>query len=95
MGAAFPVYGRGTVPYDVAGRMEVSGNVRAVEIDGVQIERGDLIVADGDGIVIVPRAVEREAVRSALEKDAGEDRFRAAVAGGMLPSQAYCEFGVL
>jgi 4-hydroxy-4-methyl-2-oxoglutarate aldolase len=92
---AFPLFGCGTVPYDVDGRLEVVGHGEAVEIDGVVVEPGALIVADDDGVVVVPRDVEEAVVTAAREKAARESAFRAAVAAGMPPSEAYERFGVL
>ncbi len=91
----FPLFGCGTVPYDVDGRIEVVGHGEAVVIDGVAIEPGALVVGDEDGVVVVPAEVEAEVVAAAREKAAKESEFRAAVAGGMPPSEAYERFGVL
>jgi len=50
-----PVFHRGVSPLkpgkDGPARLRV-----AVEIDGVRIEPGDLVAADADGVVVVPRA---------------------------------------
>jgi 4-hydroxy-4-methyl-2-oxoglutarate aldolase len=54
---AFPTVARGTTPlnYDYpAGRQDGAVNV-PVDIDGVRITPGDVVVADDDGTVIVPR----------------------------------------
>ena len=64
-------------------------------IDGVTIKPGDLIVADLDGVVVVPKDVIEEVVRRVEEKDAGENQFRKAVKEGMSPSAAFAKFGVL
>ena len=75
--------------------LEVVGHGLPVEIDGVAIEPGALIVADEDGVVVVPPDVEEAVVAAAREKAARESEFRAAVAAGMAPSQAFERFGVL
>ncbi len=46
-------------------------------------------------MVVVPGDVEEAVVAAAREKAAKESEFRAAVAGGMPPSEAYERFGVL
>jgi 4-hydroxy-4-methyl-2-oxoglutarate aldolase len=91
----FALFGCGTVPYDMDGRLEVVGHGRPVEIDGVLVEPGALLVADEDGVVVVPPEVEAAVVAAAADKAARESEFRAAVAGGMAPSVAYERFGVL
>jgi 4-hydroxy-4-methyl-2-oxoglutarate aldolase len=91
----FPLFACGTVPYDMDGRLEVVGHDRPVEIDGVTIEPGVLIVADEDGVVVVPHDVEEEVLAAAADKAAKESGFKEAVASGLSPSEAYERFGVL
>jgi regulator of RNase E activity RraA len=91
----FPVFSRGSVPLDIHGRFEVVGHGEPVDVDGIAIGQGDLLVADDDGIAVVPPDVEREAVERAVAKGTSEDGFRADVAGGMLPSEAYARHHVL
>jgi len=59
-------------------------------IDGVDINPGDLIVADVDGVVIVPKAAIDEVIARVEEKNSGENLFRKAVREGMAPSEAFC-----
>lgn len=91
----FAVYARGTAPLDIHGRFEVVGHGAQLVIDGVTVERGDLIVADDDGVVVVPQDVETEVLASAVAKANAEDGFRADVAAGMPPSRAWAKHRVL
>ncbi|NHB85994.1 RraA family protein [Tessaracoccus sp. HDW20] len=91
----FPVASTGTVPYDSLGRHEIVAQQVEIEIDGVTIRPGDLIVADDDGVVIVPSEIAADIVREAAEKRAAEKEFRAAVAEGMGATEAFTTFGVL
>lgn len=50
--------------------------------DGVRVCPGDLVVADGDGVVVVPRALAGEAIARAEARMAAEDRGAEAVANG-------------
>jgi 4-hydroxy-4-methyl-2-oxoglutarate aldolase len=68
----FPLYlrekGRGIRP----GRNELESVNRPVTIGGVLVCPGDVVVADGDGVVVVPRSLAVEVARHAhvvLEKD--------------------------
>ena len=50
----FPVYARGTVPITARGRiMEESFN-EAIRIGDVQVRPGDILVADINGVVVIP-----------------------------------------
>ncbi|ACQ81958.1 dimethylmenaquinone methyltransferase [Beutenbergia cavernae DSM 12333] len=91
----FPVVSAGTIPYDSMGRHEIVAHGVPCVVDGVRIERGDLIVADSDGVVVVPQAVAAGTVRAALDKRRGENAFRRAVAEGMSATEAFATFGVL
>jgi regulator of RNase E activity RraA len=91
----FALFACGTVPYDVDGRLEIVGHGEPVDVDGVRIEPGALVVGDEDGVVIVPADVEAEVLAAARAKAAKEAEFRAAVAEGMAPSEAYARFRVL
>ena len=52
----FPVYSTGVTPSTLVGHYRFSGSQVPVAIDGVNIHPGDIIVADNDGVVVVPRA---------------------------------------
>ena len=51
----FPVFARHLVPTTGRTRLKVETINEAISIDGVRIEPGDLIVADGTGVVCLPR----------------------------------------
>jgi len=59
----------------------------------VRIEPGDYIVADHDGIVVVPDKLRDGVLEEAESKVATEGDIRAAVQGGALPLEAYDRFG--
>lgn len=91
----FKVFGVETVPLDINSRYEVVAHNVPCVIDGVTINPGDLIVADVDGVTVVPTEVIDEVVRQVEEKNSGEGQFRTAVREGMSPSAAFAKFGVL
>jgi 4-hydroxy-4-methyl-2-oxoglutarate aldolase len=91
----FPVFARHLSPYDSMNRQKVVAFDVAVEFDGVAIAPGDIVIADRDGVAVVPQAVEAAVLTLALEKAGAEDGFRAAVKGGMSLTEAYARFKVL
>src|SRR5262249_5782279 len=64
----FPLFARGTSIYDSKDRQRVIDVDVPVEIAGVRFSPGDLVVADEDGIVVVPRAIEERVVQRAWQK---------------------------
>lgn len=91
----FPIWARGTCVYDSRDRNRVIDVDVPVEIDGVLFSPGDLVVADVDGVVVVPLAVEAEVVRRAWEKVHAENEVRKSIAGGMTATAAYEKYAVL
>jgi regulator of RNase E activity RraA len=91
----FPVFARGTSPYDSKDRQRVIDVDVPVEIDGVSFAPGDLVVADDDGVVVVPRAAEAAVVRRAWDKVHAENQVRDAIRAGLKATDAFDRFGVL
>ncbi len=91
----FVVFARGTSPHDSRDRQRVIDLDVPIEIGGVRISPGDLVLADDDGVVVVPREAEGEAIRRAWEKVHAEDAVRDAIRGGMKAGDAYRRYGVM
>ena len=91
----FPVFARGVSPYDSLHRQRVMSVDEPVEIGCVTIASGDLVVADEDGIVIVPQKVEEEVVQAAWNKVHAENEVRDAIRNGMSATEAFETYGVL
>ncbi len=91
----FLVFARGACPRDSLHRQRVIAVDEPVQVGGVSIAPGDLILADDDGVVVVPQAVEREAIARALEKVTAENRVRDEIRAGALASEVFQKYGVL
>ncbi len=91
----FAVWALGTNLLDSLHRQRVIDVDVPVEVGGIEFRTGDLVIADVDGVVVVPRELETEAIRRAWEKVYAEDVTRDAIRGGMLASEAYRKYGVL
>ena len=90
-----PVYAAGYKPVDSRGRGQVVAFDVPVEISGVRIEPGDLIVGDLDGVVVVPRAIERQVLELAEHKVTAENHTREELEQGNLLADVYAKYGVL
>jgi regulator of RNase E activity RraA len=66
-----------------------------IEIGGVQILPGDLIIGDLDGVIVVPQKVEEEVIAKAVEKATAEKVVRKAIEAGMSSTDAFHKFGIL
>ena len=67
----FPVYSRGVAPGTTIGHYRAVRNI-AVTCGGVKINPGDIISADEDGVVVIPRAREAEILKKAQALDSSE-----------------------
>ena len=91
----FPCFARGVCPYDSQDRQRVIDVDVPVAIDGVTFSPGDVVMADADGVVVVPQDVEDEALKRAWDKVHAENVTRDAIKDGMKAVAAYEKYGVL
>lgn len=91
----FPVFSTGPYAQDQGVRGKVLDWRTPIVIGQAAVAPGDLIVADLDGVLVVPRAAEEEAVARALEKVRGERTVAEKIGEGMSATEAYRTYGVL
>jgi len=91
----WPVFSRGRFAQDSGVRTQVADYRCPIEIGGVSVDPGDLVFGDLDGVVIVPRRVEREVITAALQKAAGENLVRKEIENGMSSTSAFQKYGIL
>ncbi|MER6943083.1 RraA family protein [Nonomuraea sp. NPDC000554] len=92
---AWPVFSRGGYAQDAAVRASVVDYRVPIEIDGVTISPGDLVIGDVDGVVIIPADIEHEVLERALEKATAEKTVRASIEAGMSSTEAFATYGIL
>jgi regulator of RNase E activity RraA len=81
--------------YDSLHRQRVVDLDVPVEIDGVRFSPGDLVIADVDGVVVVPQQVEKETIGRAWAKVHAENAVRDSIRGGMKATAAFEKYGIL
>lgn len=91
----FPVYYAGIRPLDSKGRARVMAMDVPVRCGEVLVNPGDLIFADHDGIVVIPRAVAAQTVHLAQEKMEKENQSRADLLNGKSLREVFNTYGVL
>jgi RraA family protein len=77
----FPVFARGVTPIGPLHRGPGEVN-HPVSAGGIVVQPGDVIVADVDGVVVVPRTLAEEMLRRLDERKAADAEYTAAVARG-------------
>ena len=91
----FAVWARGTHPADSCGRLDAVAVGRPVVCGGVRVEQGDYLVADEDGVVVIPSALAEEAIPEVEVKSGVEDAVRADLRAGRTIAETYAKFGVM
>lgn len=91
----FPTFIAGIQAQDSLGRVDVDEYGAPVECGGVVVSPGDLVLADGDGIVIVPEKVAEDVIERAERKVATESEMRADLSEGLAVSEAFHRYGIL
>ena len=89
----FPVFCCYVTPEDSTWRWELEETQVTITIGRVQIDPGDWIVGDDDGVVVVPARIAEDVLAEAEAKAATESEIRAAVRAGVLPLEAYERYG--
>ncbi|MBT3345197.1 MAG: RraA family protein [Gemmatimonadetes bacterium] len=91
----FNCFCRGYSPLDSAGRIVPQAVQVPVTCGGVQIQPGDFILADYEGVVSIPAAIKDEVLLKSQEKLAGENTVRDELATGRSPREVFDEYGIL
>ena len=89
----FPVFCSYFTPLDIVGKWAATAFGQAIEIGDVTIHSGDYVLADRDGIVIIPHALVEEVTTEAEEVLQKENLVRKAILQGVDPVAAYLQYG--
>lgn len=89
----FPVFCRFRTPRDIVAKWVPQGVDDPITIGDVLIEAGDFVIADFDGVVIIPKGIVEEVVTEVEEVISAEDKVRAAILAGTNPVDAYKAYG--
>jgi regulator of RNase E activity RraA len=91
----FPVYATGIVPSTSVHHYRFGGSQIPVTCDGVTVNAGDIIAADSDGVVVVPRARAQEVLTLAQQMDFKEHSMYAVIEQMKSIVEAVKKFGRL
>jgi regulator of RNase E activity RraA len=91
----FPVYALGIVPSTSVTHYRFAGANIPVVCDGVPVSAGDIVAADADGVVVVPRALAPQVLQLAKEMDFKEHSMYAYIEKLKSIQEAVAKFGRL
>jgi 4-hydroxy-4-methyl-2-oxoglutarate aldolase len=91
----YPTFVAGISAQDSLGRIDVDGLGMEIDCGGVRVAHGDLVLADNDGVAVVPATAADEVLTLAEEKLAAEGVVREKLADGLSVREVFAAHGVL
>lgn len=91
----YPLFAVGARPVDFRARMRIVAAAQPVRCGGVVVAEGDLVVADADGVVVVPAAVEGAVLERAVARATAERSVLAELLAGARLREVWDRWHVL
>jgi 4-hydroxy-4-methyl-2-oxoglutarate aldolase len=91
----FPVFAKGVSPIDTTDRAAVVDIDCPVVFAGRRVAPGQIVFADLDGIVFIPKEVEKEAIREAVRRVRSESKVREALGAGKKVREVWDKYHVM
>ncbi len=91
----FPMFARGLSPLDTFARAVVTDIDVEARVGGVDVQPGDLVVGDVDGIVVVPQEMVADVAEAVVTKHRLEGNAREDLLAGMSIRAVWIKYGVL
>jgi 4-hydroxy-4-methyl-2-oxoglutarate aldolase len=88
-GLGFAAYARGVIQQSIRNRCAFAGHSLEVQLAGCTVHRGDLVMGDDNGVVIVPQGHIFEALKIAQECAETEEKVKDMIAQGVHPVEAH------
>ena len=89
----FPVFCRFSCSASSVGRWSIRKYQIPITIGDVEIRPGDFVIADIDGVVVVPKEIAFELLKEVEAFGANEDKMREKLKKGMTVKEVYDDFG--
>jgi regulator of RNase E activity RraA len=91
----FPAFGISARPYDYKGRMRIESTRQPIICGGVEVNPGDAIMADADGVAVVPAQFINEIFAAANVKAQREKSVLKDLLAGKSVREVWNSYGVL
>ena len=89
----FPVVYRDLSPRNGIGRWEMTAQQIPVEIGGILVRPGDVIIAEFEGVLVVPRAAAEEVLIKSESIVKAENHVRTEIRDGATPAETFDRHG--
>ena len=85
----FAAYGKGVIQQSIRNRCAFAGHSIPVQLSGVPVHPGDLVMGDPNGVLVIPQAQAEQVLNFAQEFAATEERVKDAISRGVDPVTAH------
>jgi 4-hydroxy-4-methyl-2-oxoglutarate aldolase len=89
----FQVFYRDLSPLNAIGRWEMAASQEPVQVGGVTVNSGDVVIAEFDGVLVVPRSDAEQVLLQAEEIVSAEELVRADMRAGVAPLEGLRRHG--
>ena len=89
----YPIFSRGKFMRTGKDRVQAVGVNVPVEIGGVQVRPGDIMLTSDDGVIVIPKEKEADVLALAQQIEETEERIRSEVLAGTPLQQARLQHG--
>jgi 4-hydroxy-4-methyl-2-oxoglutarate aldolase len=86
---SFPAYTKGIIQQSIRNRCAFAGHSIEVQVAGIAVRAGDLVMGDDNGILIVPQEHIADALKIAQECAETEEKVKDWIAQGVNPLEAH------
>lgn len=88
-----PVFSKGYNCQDVRKRATTESYNKIIQLNGVEVEPGSLVFSDSEGVVVIPKRIEREVIEEVHLRAVNEKKILAEIANGIDINTLTKEFG--
>jgi regulator of RNase E activity RraA/CMP-N-acetylneuraminic acid synthetase len=78
-----PVFSKGYTCQDVRNRGTMESFNKSISLNGVKVEVDCLVFADSEGVIIIPKKIEKEVIEEVYKRSANEKKILSAIASGV------------
>ncbi len=90
----YPVFAKNNIGKDIKKRGVVDEtDVKSVKIGGVTINKGDMVLGDLDGVIVIPKEIYKKVVDIALKTKLNEEHIKKSIKEGMSVENLLKKYG--
>lgn len=78
-----PVFARGYTCQDVRKRATTESFNKTISLNGIRVEPDCLVFADVEGVIVIPKAIEKEVIREVYKRTSNEKKILSEIASGI------------